>query len=313
LFSALEARRAVVTSPNVTAPQVDGAAQIAPPPPLQIPDLAPIQPDQSLAQFIPAQRQAPVAPSNTRPTSRPRDYAGSAYAPAPQYSQPASFAATPAPPSPAFAYQEVPREVATGAMAGADKAKDERAFAERLANPATTIPKGTLIQAVLETAIDSNRPGFARAIVSRDVIGFDGSRVLIPKGSKLFGEYKADLAQGQNRALVEWQRLTRPDGVLIELDSPSADPLGRAGIKGKVNSHFFARFGGAILQSVLDVGVQVAARRASGDAVIILPPGTTEGMVARRPEEIKPTLTVKHGTAVSVFVMRDLDFTAVEN
>ena len=60
-----------------------------------------------------------------------------------------------------------------------------------LANRATTVAQGTLIPAVLETALDSTRPGLARAIVSRDVRGFDGSRVLIPRGSRLIGEYRS--------------------------------------------------------------------------------------------------------------------------
>jgi type IV secretion system protein VirB10 len=187
-----------------------------------------------------------------------------------------------------------------------------RASATRLANPSTTVPQGAVIQAVLETALDSNRPGFARAIVSRDVRGFDGSRVLIPRGSRLVGEYKADLAQGQNRAFVQWQTLTRPDGVQIAVDSPAADPLGRAGVRGKVDTHFFERFAGAILQSTLDIGVGIATRKVSDGTVIVGLPGSTQSVTATSPESIRPTLKVPHGSSVSVFVARDLDFIAVE-
>jgi type IV secretion system protein VirB10 len=187
-----------------------------------------------------------------------------------------------------------------------------RVGATRLANPTTTVPKGAVIQAVLETALDSNRPGFARAIVSRDVRGFDGSRILIPRGSRLVGEYKADLAQGQNRAFVQWQTLTRPDGVQIAVDSPAADPLGRAGVKGNVNSHFFERFAGAILQSTLDIGVGIATRKVANGTVIVGLPGSTQSIGGVTPQSIKPTLKVPHGSSVSVFVARDLDFIAVE-
>ena len=81
----------------------------------------------------------------------------------------------------------------------------DRVKAARFSNPGTTIPQGAVIQAVLETALDSTRPGPARALVSRDVRSFDGSKILIPRGSRLFGEYKADLTQGQNRAFIQWQ------------------------------------------------------------------------------------------------------------
>lgn len=192
---------------------------------------------------------------------------------------------------------------------GATTAKqDERVTARRFQNPSTTLPKGSVIQAVLETALDSTRAGFARAIVSQDMLGFDGTQVLIPKGSRLVGEYKADLVSGQNRALIQWQRLMRPDGVMINLDSPAADPLGRAGVQGKVNSHFLERFSGAILQSVLDVGVQLATRSVSRDTVVLALPGSAQSIAGVTPDKIQPTLKVRQGTSVSVFVSRDLDF-----
>lgn len=103
----------------------------------------------------------------------------------------------------------------------------------------------------------------------------------------------------------------RPDGAMINLDSPSADPLGRAGVKGKVNSHFFERFSGAILQSTLDIGVQLATRSVSRDAVILALPGSMQGVTQVAPDKVQPTLTVRQGSSVSVFVSRDLDFSTV--
>jgi type IV secretion system protein VirB10 len=196
-----------------------------------------------------------------------------------------------------------------GSAAANAAAHDDRAYATALLNPDQTVPKGAVIQAVLETALDSSRPGFARAIVSRDVPSFDGTKVLIPRGSKLYGEYAADVQRGQSRALIQWHRLLRPDGVLIELNSPSADPLGRAGVTGKVNTHFIERFGGMVLQSVLDIGVQLATSRATGGTVVV--PLATNNISPIRPEDIKPTVKVAQGTSVSVFVMRDLDFSAL--
>jgi type IV secretion system protein VirB10 len=174
------------------------------------------------------------------------------------------------------------------------------------------VAQGTLIPAVLETALDSTRPGLARAIVSRDVRGFDGSRVLIPRGSRLIGEYRSEVAPGQRRALVIWTRLIRPDGVTIAIGSPAGDPLGRGGIRARVNSHFFERFAGAILQSGLDIGVNLASR-AGGSTVVVLPGGAQSLGQIVQPSQITPTLTVRQGTSISIFVARDLDFTGVEN
>lgn len=190
--------------------------------------------------------------------------------------------------------------------------QQDRVRAFRFANPATTVPKGTIIQAVLETALDSTRPGFVRAVVARDVFGFDGSRVLIPGGSQLIGEYKSDLAPGQNRALIQWQRLMRPDGVVINLDSPAIDPLGRAGIRGKVDSHFLERFAGALLQTAVNIGSQVALNKATDTTVVYAVP-VGQGTQVSSPDRVQRTLKVKQGASVSVFVAKDLDFTTVES
>lgn len=190
------------------------------------------------------------------------------------------------------------------------------ARASLMRNRRTTVAQGTLIPAVLESALDSTRAGPVRALVSRDVRGFDGSAVLVPRGSRLFGDYRADLQPGQNRALVTWTRLVRPDGATIALASLASDPLGRAGIRGSVNSHFLERFAAAILQSTLDVGVSYASRLGTNNsAVVVALPNAAQTLAQPLTEgtrRIQPTLRVRQGTAVDVFVARDLDFTAVE-
>jgi type IV secretion system protein VirB10 len=203
---------------------------------------------------------------------------------------------------------------ASSAPAAAPSIAGSRARAGVFANRSTTVPQGTLIPAVLETALNSTRPGLARAIVSRDVRGFDGSRVLIPRGSRLIGEYQSQVQPGQRRALVNWNRLIRPDGATIAIGSPAGDPLGRGGIRARVNTHFFERFAGAILQSALDIGVNLAASEAGG-TVIVVPGGIQQVSAASQliqPAQITNTLTVRPGTSISIFVARDLDFTSVE-
>lgn len=320
LFGTLESRRLAITAPAI-APEPDSAgAMIAPPPELALPSTWQEQPQAA----PPASQILPIAPSPQPPVETPRRYARE---PA-QYVSPPVQISTPATPfAPAREGPEtVFRASANPAGPKPDKAdvtggKAERVEASRFANPSTTVPKGTVMQAVLESALDSTRAGMARAIISRDIYGFDGTKILIPRGSRLIGEYKADVQQGQNRALIEWQRLMRPDGALINLDSPSADPLGRAGIKGKVNSHFFARYSGAILQSALEIGDQVAINKIAPATTIYATPAIV-GLQGITPSlaqssgptgsNVQPTLTVKQGTSVSVFVARDLDFTSVE-
>jgi type IV secretion system protein VirB10 len=320
LFGALESHRATLSEPAI-APEPDSAgAMIAPPPELSLPPAwqEPPQPTPTPAPLV-----APLPPITATPPPTARR------APVAELTQPPFAISTPAPmPAPATT-RETAEVVFRGSTpapakpdgAGTPSGKSERVEASRFTNPATTVPKGTVMQAVLESALDSTRAGMARAIISRDIYGFDGTKILIPRGSRLIGEYKADVQQGQSRALIEWQRLMRPDGAIINLDSPSADPLGRAGIKGKVNSHFFARYSGAILQSALDIGDQVAINKLAPATTIYAVPSlyglqsATQGVSTsgtNSSQTIQPTLTVKQGTSVSVFVAHDLDFTSVD-
>jgi type IV secretion system protein VirB10 len=311
LFSALNTSREAAEAPSVLQPGTGAPVRIVSPEPLDLPDRFAGDQRSNLAPGGQLTRD-PLAGSQPvllQPALREQ--------PLPQF-RPAEV--PPSEPLPPVQLQPQPPRVVFENRAATTSAPlpreggeegSSRVTAERFLNPSLTIPQGTVIPAVLETALDSTRAGGVRALVQRDVSGFDGSRVLIPRGSRLYGEYEASLQQGQNRALVRWTRLIRPDGVTIALDSPSSDPLGRAGIRGKVDTKFLQRFGGALLQSVLDIGVGIVVSRAS-DGVIVALPGSTQNLQVTQPQQIQPTLKVKHGTSVSVFVARDLDFSTVD-
>lgn len=187
----------------------------------------------------------------------------------------------------------------------------ERIVAGRIVNPEYTIVQGTLINAVLETALDSTRPGQARALVTKDVMAFDGNRVLIPRGSRIFGTYQSEVNPGQKRVLIQWVRLLTPEGISVNLNSPSADPLGRAGLRGKVDNHTLRRIGDALLGSVVELGGIALGRELGGTSVVVLPSASQAAPQTRG--HIQPTIEVEQGTRVSVFVAVDLDFSLVEN
>ena len=189
----------------------------------------------------------------------------------------------------------------------------QRSKATQLTNLPTTIAQGVLIPGVLETALNSDLPGFTRAVVSRDVRGFDGGAVLVPRGSRLIGEYRSAATQGASRAFVIWTRIIRPDGVSIQIGSSGTDPLGRAGLEGKVDRHFFERFGGAILLSVVDIGVSSALARDNSSSVYVgsATPDPTGGAFTDL-TNIPPTIKVMQGTPIRIFVARDLDFSGVK-
>jgi len=189
-----------------------------------------------------------------------------------------------------------------------DASAADTARATAMKDPGRTVSQGTLIPAVLETAINSDLPGYVRAVVSQDVRSFDGSRVLIPRSSRLIGQYKSGLAAGQTRAYVLWSRLIRPDGVSVAIASPGTDESGRTGLAGEVDSHFFKRFGSAMLLSV----VGAASAIGSGGSSLVMSGGASAaGVAAQQNGAIPPTIRVRQGQPIRVFTARDLDFSQV--
>ncbi|MBW8753887.1 MAG: TrbI/VirB10 family protein [Sphingomonadales bacterium] len=183
------------------------------------------------------------------------------------------------------------------------------ATATAMIDPKTTVTQGTLIPAILETAIDTDVPGYVRAIVSADVRSFDGSRVLVPRSSRLIGQYKSGLQAGQKRAYVIWTRLIRPDGVSVNIASPAVTFSGETGLAGKVNSHFFERFGSAMLLSVIG-GLSAIG----GNAGVVIASGGQSAAAAAvgQSGQIGPTVRVRQGEPIRVFTARDLDFSKVK-
>ena len=185
------------------------------------------------------------------------------------------------------------------------------ARAQAMANPGTTVTQGTLIPAVLETAIDTNVPGYVRAVVSQDVRSFDGTRVLVPRSSRLIGQYQSGIQGGQKRAYVIWTRLIRPDGASVNLASPAIGFDGTTGLAGKVSGDgFFSRFGSAMLLSVVG-GLGTLASGGAG-AVVLGGAGTSAAATAAQQDSQRsPTVRVRQGEPIRIFTARDLDFTQV--
>lgn len=197
--------------------------------------------------------------------------------------------------------------------ARASETAPESSVATQLANLPTLIAQGSTIPAVLETAINSDLPGYTRALVSRDIRGFDGKEVLIPRGSRVIGQYKNAMSVGQARVFIIWTRIIRPDGVSIQIGSPGSDSLGRGGMTGDVNSHFFARFGGSVLLSLLNIA-GAAVTGVPSTQISIGSPQSAAGVAANvSPDsQIPPTINVPQGLPINIFVARDLDFSAVK-
>ncbi len=177
------------------------------------------------------------------------------------------------------------------------------------------LPKGAFIDCTLETAIDSTLPGMTTCVTATDTFGVDGKVVLLERGTKLVGETRGQVQQGSARVFVIWDEARTPTGVVVPLASPGADELGRSGLPGEVNRHFWSRFGAAMLITVLDGAVQATVQSSrSGSGAVIVDPTTSEGIgteVLKSTVAIPPTIQKSQGDRIQVMVARDLDFRTV--
>lgn len=191
----------------------------------------------------------------------------------------------------------------------------EGSRAGTLGNRDFIVAMGTSIPCILETALSSDQPGFTSCVINRDVLSDNGRVVLMEKGTQVVGEYRGGLQRGQKRLFVLWNRAKTPTGVIVTLASPATDALGRAGVDGYVDTHWWERFGSAILLSIVGDATSYASSQMQ-ESNVEAQNTTTAGQQAaaiavEQSINIPPTLLKHQGELVSIFVARDLDFSGV--
>jgi type IV secretion system protein VirB10 len=182
-----------------------------------------------------------------------------------------------------------------------------------IANPSNTIIQGTMIQAVMETALDSSLPGQTRAVVSEDVFSFDGSRLLIPRGSRLIGRYRSGIDIAQQRVTIAWDRIVLPDNQTVQISAFGGDELGRSGVTGFVDTRFAERFGSAALISLISAAPSAAAASVEDEAAAGVLEDVGDDLADATDSVISdylsigPVIYVDQGARVTVMVDRDLE------
>lgn len=185
--------------------------------------------------------------------------------------------------------------------------------AEVIANPSNTVVQGTMIQAVTETALDSSLPGAVRAIISEDVHSYDGSRVLIPRGSRLIGRYQSGAEIAQKRVTIAWDRIIMPNNQTVVISAFGGDELGRSGATGFVDTRFSERFGSAALISLISALPGAAAAQVEDEtsAEVLEDVGddladATDSVIGDY-LALGPVIYVDQGSRITVMVDRDLE------
>ena len=199
-------------------------------------------------------------------------------------------------------------------LSSASRQPHETVQATTIPNPSRTIVQGSIIEAVLETALTTELPGTLRAITSVDVYSYNGEEVLLPRGSRLIGTYSSDISVAQGRVLIAWNRAITPDGTSVALGGVGGDPLGRSGQTGFVDTRFGLRFGTAALISFIGIAPVLLVDDDSGEAEQEIAEDVTQDLrntsssVLEEYLSLPPIIYVDQGTEITVFVNRDLVF-----
>ncbi|PSS60631.1 conjugal transfer protein [Ensifer sp. NM-2] len=204
----------------------------------------------------------------------------------------------------------------------------ETSVSQNLTDPSSMVVQGTIISAVLETAIDTSLPGSLRAQITQPVYSFDGSRIMMPEGTILIGEFNNDVKLEQKRVMIAWNRAVTPEGKSIALGSIGTDRLGRSGTLGNVDNRYLKKFGAAALISTISA-IPTLIEAGTGGGRDSEGSGTTLNINGRSEAaseigsgigdqasdvlgeylSLPPIIRVPQGEEIRIFVSRDLLFT----
>ena len=177
--------------------------------------------------------------------------------------------------------------------------------------------RGTNIGCTLNTKIVTTQSGITRCTVNKDIYSKNGKVLLVERGSSIIGEQTSALIHGQARVFILWNAIETPYGISVEINSPTADSLGASGQSAYVDRHFWERFGGAIMLSLVDDVASAAAnnnRSNNNDVEFNYTRDSARDMAALALENsinIPPTGYVNQGTLLNVMVARDVDFSEI--
>lgn len=194
-----------------------------------------------------------------------------------------------------------------------------RSGAKVIKEQSMTLSKGTVIECILETRVDTTVPGMTSCVIPRNIYSMNGRVLLVEKGTKAIGEYQGAVQNGLARIFMLWTELRTPNGVSIAINSPTADSLGGSGMGGYVDYHWWKRFGNALMFSMVQDGFQYIVNSANNSTNngYVTYENTQNGMeeiikeAMQQSGNIPPTLIKNQGEKVSIFVARDLNFSSV--
>jgi type IV secretory pathway VirB10-like protein len=191
------------------------------------------------------------------------------------------------------------------------------------AGPLHRILEGTIVDTVLTNRLDGNAAAPVNCLVTNALYSHSGQQVVIPAGARILGETKAVQAFGESRLAVAFHRVLMPDGRTYSLDQfIGLNQIGDAGLRDQVNQHYWATFGAAgavgLISGLAQYLGSAGLARGDGDRTVIIAGGATDAtaqasvQVMNRFLNRLPTITIREGHRVKVYLTSDLELPAYE-
>ena len=189
---------------------------------------------------------------------------------------------------------------------------------EVAAGPRYRIAEGTIIDAVLTNRLDGGSSSPVNCMVTNALYSQDGRRVLVPAGARVLGETRAVEGLGETRLAVSFHRIVMPDGSSVSLDHfRGLNQLGDAGLRDRVDRHYWSTFGGAaavgLVGGLSQLLGNVALGSGDGDRTVVVAGGSADAASQAATQTLSqflnrmPTITIREGHRVKVYVTRDVD------
>ena len=190
-----------------------------------------------------------------------------------------------------------------------------------------TISAMKMIPAILITNISSDIGGKVIAQVEEDIYAEMGVAVLIPKGSKVLGNYASNNKIGEYRLSIFWTRILTPEGVNIMLsDAYGADISGAMGAIGNLDSKYWQRYGIPLALSTLSNGLILSINnittkytdKSNNNLLPFLNAELMQNMqgdisnimaeIIREQVKIQPTIRIEKGSRIFITSSKDIFF-----
>ena len=182
--------------------------------------------------------------------------------------------------------------------------------------------EGTTMDTVLVNRLDGEFSGPVKAMMTNPVYSQDHQHILIPEGTFFLGDVQKISSLGQKRLAVTFHRMLMPDGYSVDLDQfHGLDQAGDTALKDKVNNHYLQIFGVSIALGVI-AGAAQATNQNQGynqsgseayKAGIASSLSQSGANVLNRFINIPPTITIREGHRMKIYITQDLLLPAYEN